>query len=256
METYGFIITRHVNSARTNNYWNHCVRCIRNLYPQNKIVIIDDNSNKEFLITENEYENIIVVESQFKKRGELLPYYYLLKEKYFAHAVIIHDSVFFHRRLNFEKLLNLNVIPLWHFHADKENAMKSLQITTFLTNRFNVQSKLLFNETVLGIPQSNWSGCFGCQCFISLKFLTYLEDKYHITNMIELVKCREDRCCLERIFGVLFYTENAKQLNTTRSLLGRIHNHYAAFSYNYEKYMEDIRENRIRQNIVKVWTGR
>ena len=42
---YGFIITRHVNSEKTNKYWNNAIICIRTFYPQKKIVIIDDNSN-------------------------------------------------------------------------------------------------------------------------------------------------------------------------------------------------------------------
>ena len=42
METYGFIITRHVNSEKTNKYWNKCVKCIRTFYPLKKIIIIDD----------------------------------------------------------------------------------------------------------------------------------------------------------------------------------------------------------------------
>jgi hypothetical protein len=40
MDTYGFIITRHVNSEKTNKYWNNCVMCIRMFYPYKKIVII------------------------------------------------------------------------------------------------------------------------------------------------------------------------------------------------------------------------
>ena len=37
---YGFIITRHVNSIKTNNYWNHSVKLLRTFYPLIKIVII------------------------------------------------------------------------------------------------------------------------------------------------------------------------------------------------------------------------
>ena len=42
----GFIILRHVNSSKTNEYWKECYRCIRYFYPSNKILIIDDNSDK------------------------------------------------------------------------------------------------------------------------------------------------------------------------------------------------------------------
>ena len=52
MNNFGFIITRHVTSKTTNNYWNHSVKLLRTLYPLKKIVIIDDNSNQEFVKSE------------------------------------------------------------------------------------------------------------------------------------------------------------------------------------------------------------
>ena len=94
MDNFGFIITRHVNSEKTNKYWNHCVKCLKRFYPQKKIVIIDDNSNPVYLKREFDYTNILVINSEFKGRGEILPYYYYLKNKFFKNAVIIHDSVF------------------------------------------------------------------------------------------------------------------------------------------------------------------
>ena len=58
---YGFIITRHVNSELTNKYWNQSVKLIRTLYPLRKIVIIDDNSNQEFVKADFNYKNIEIV---------------------------------------------------------------------------------------------------------------------------------------------------------------------------------------------------
>ena len=55
---FGFIITRHVNSVKTNKYWNHCIKLIRTFYPLRKIVIIDDNSNYEYVNSEFNYKNI------------------------------------------------------------------------------------------------------------------------------------------------------------------------------------------------------
>ena len=43
IDTLGFIILRNVNSELTNKYWIHCYNCIRKYYPENKIIIIDDN---------------------------------------------------------------------------------------------------------------------------------------------------------------------------------------------------------------------
>jgi hypothetical protein len=47
--TVGFIILRHVNNDVTNNYWNKCYDCIRKYYPENFILIIDDNSNYTYV---------------------------------------------------------------------------------------------------------------------------------------------------------------------------------------------------------------
>ena len=127
MDKYGFIILRHVNSKNTNKYWNLCVMLLRKWYPDTKIVVIDDNSNKDFLEPFANYTNVEIVESEFPGRGELLPYYYFLKTKYFNNAVIIHDSVFFHSRINFEKIIGIKVLPFWHFNADKENFLNNVE---------------------------------------------------------------------------------------------------------------------------------
>ena len=73
MSNYGFILTRHVNSEQTNKYWNQCVKLIRTFYPLRKIVIIDDNSNQEFLKAEHNYKNLTIIQSEYLGRGELLP---------------------------------------------------------------------------------------------------------------------------------------------------------------------------------------
>jgi hypothetical protein len=89
-----------------------------------------------------------------------------------------------------------------------------------------------------------------------LKFLERIESKYNITNLITAVKCRPDRCCLERIFGVIFFTEcpilsKAK----TKALLGDIHK-YCKWGYTYDEYMEDFKNGNVSRVVVKIWTGR
>ena len=54
-QTFGFIMTRHVNSEITNKYWNHSMQLLRKYYPEQKIIIIDDNSIKDFVKTDFEY---------------------------------------------------------------------------------------------------------------------------------------------------------------------------------------------------------
>ena len=45
--TLGFIVLRHVTSLDTDRYWKLCYERIRQYYPENEIIIIDDN---EYLI--------------------------------------------------------------------------------------------------------------------------------------------------------------------------------------------------------------
>ena len=255
MNSYGFIITRHVNSEKTNKYWNKCVRCINTFYPLRKIIIIDDNSNQDFIKADIEYPNILVIQSEFHGRGELLPYYYFYKNKYFDNAVIIHDSIFFHKRINFEKLVGFKVLPFWHFEADKENITNSLFITNKLKNNIDIQKKLSFNDNILGLNNQKWYGCFGVQSFINYNFLVYIEKKYNIFNLLSVVKNRQDRCSLERIFGAIFYTEENNNLTRMKSLLGNIFNNQK-WKYTFDEYENDIKQKKLSKAVIKVFTGR
>jgi hypothetical protein len=250
---YGFIITRHVNSVKTNNYWNHSVKLLRSLYPFRKIVIIDDNSNYDYVKAEFDYKNVEIIQSEFQGRGELLPYYYFLKYKFFKNAIIIHDSVFFHKRISFEKLNGINVLPLWFFYPDKEDMENRKRIMKYLKNYHSLESKLS-NDSIIGMPHDKWFGCFGVQSYINLNFLEKIEDKYEITKLLSAVYCRKDRCCLERILGCIFFTE-CKNLLHHKSLMGDIMK-YQTWGYSYDEYMVSFKKGTIPAPIVKVWSGR
>jgi len=255
MDNFGFIITRHVNSEKTNNYWNHSVKLIRTLYPYKKIIIIDDNSNYDYVKPEFNYNNLEIIQSEFPGRGELLPYYYFLKHKFFKNAVIIHDSVFFHTRIAFEKLNGVNVLPLWFFHKDKENIENTKRIIWKLKNK-SIFNDILNNSeiNILEMSKDKWYGCFGVQSYVNLNFLEYIESKYSITSLMSVVKCRADRCCLERIFGIIFFKESQK-LYKIKSLFGDIMQ-YQRWGYTYDEYMNDFQKNIVPKMVVKVWTGR
>jgi hypothetical protein len=253
MKSYGFIMTRHVNSEKTNRYWNHSVKLLRTYYPYRKIIIIDDNSNQEFVKAEFDYKNIETIQSEFPGRGELLPYYYFIKNNYFDNAIIIHDSVFFHKRINFELLKNIEVLPLWFFYSDKENLENTLRISNILKNNYMLMQQLK-NDTINMMPKQSWYGCFGIQSYINRDFLLKIENKYNITNMLSLVNCRADRCCLERIIGCIFFTEN-KIISEKKSLLGDIMK-YQNWGYTFDEYMDNLKKGTIKRNVVKIWTGR
>ena len=258
MQTYGFILTRHVRCEQTNKYWNNSVKLLRRLYPARKIVIIDDNSNPKFVKDEAVYKNIEIIKSEFPGRGELLPYYYYLKNKYFENAVILHDSVFIHKRVNFDVLVkqNIKVLPFWFFFPDKEDISNRARILSSLRNSQIIQPTIMLENVALGMPYDKWYGCFGVQSFINHEFLTLLENKYQITNLLQCVKCRDDRSVLERIFGCLFCTEYSKLVKfPKKSLLGSIHRHQT-WGYTYSQYKADFAKGTLPHAIVKIWTGR
>lgn len=256
MTDFGFIMTRHVNSNITNHYWNHSIRCIRRFYPNKKIVVIDDNSNYDFVKAHSEYKNVEIIQSEYKGRGELLAYYYFFKNKFFENAIIIHDSIFIHKRINFEKLKNVDVLPLWHFNQDTDNLQNSLYLTSRFKNRFYLQQKLsLDGIVILGRPYE-WAGCFGVQSYINHNFLLKITDKYNLFALLEKVKTRPDRCCLERIFGIIFNLES-KITKKQKSLFGNIHHYNSGFDYTFDKYKYDLTvRKKLPKSIIKVWTGR
>ena len=253
MNKYGFIITRHVNSDETNKYWNQSVKLIRTFYPFRQIVIIDDNSNQDFIKEDHQYQNLTIIQSEYPGRGELLPYIYYLKYKWFSNAVIIHDSLFIHKKIKFENF-NAPVLPLWHHIYDKDNLNNLLRIAHVLNNNYNIVNTLKRVDAVLAFkPKYNDLLCFGCQSYINLKFLELLENKYKITNLVNVIHNRTDRCALERIIGLLF-CEEYFNLKKIKSLFGDISTKKRAFNYTYTDYINDVKNGKVPYCFVKVWT--
>jgi len=253
--TFGFIITRHVNSKKTNNYWNQCIKLIRMYYPFRKIIVIDDNSNQFFINPEFQYKNVSFIQSEYPGRGELLPYIYYLKYRWFDNAIIIHDSVFIHKRMPFETF-NMPVMPFWHHPYDKENLPNLLRISSVLKNNINIIKELNGAETdILKFNGSNYNLCFGAQCYINLHFLDLIQKKYNITNLVNVIKCRTDRCGFERIIGIIFCQEY-NELTKIKSLFGDIFDTHMALKYKYEDYIQDFNNKKAISPFVKVWTGR
>lgn len=256
----GFIITRHVNSPATNKYWNECVHYINMLYTDSPIIIIDDNSNYAFVSAEKVHNNVTVIQSEYPKRGELLPFIYYHKYKWFPQAVIIHDSVFIRKRFDFESLGHIcQVMPLWHYPYDCENLNNLIRISKHLKHPKNLEYHLRPNskryESMLNLSSDKnetFNLCFGCQCYIKLAFLELIHKKYNMSNLLVAINNRTDRCGLERIIGLLFWLES--KFTQQKSLFGNIKKHKDSFTYTFDQYKSESEV--INLPIVKVWTGR
>lgn len=239
MNEYGFIITRHVNSSLTNEYWKECYTCIRNFYPHNFIIIIDDNSDSSITDKENFLTtNTKIIKSKYAGRAELLPYIYYLKNKWFNNAVIIHDSIFIQQYIDFStdkyKFLWYFEHDCWDQPVDEEDLIKSLD---------NYNELLIFHNN-----RHLWKGCFGAMSVITHDFLKFLDNKYNLSNLLNKVKTRYNRCSFERVFATMCQF-NHKYYNF--HMFGNILQ-YCQWGINFQQY-KSIKSN---LPIVKVWTSR
>lgn len=234
MKEIGFIILRHVISDLSNKYWINCYNCIRKKYPENKILIIDDSSNYD-LITNIELYKTTIINSEYSKRGELLPYYYYLHNKLFDIAVIIHDSVFINKYIDFN-IENYKMI--WDFDHTWDDGINDIKIIETFKN-----TELLdfYNNKKL------WKGCFGSMCIITHDYLTNINTKYDISNLLNHIITRYDRCSFERVIACLLQINDN---NNNKSLFGDIHSYSKwGIAYDNKDEYNDL-------PLIKVWTAR
>lgn len=201
VDDIGFIILRNVINDKTNTYWIECYNCIRNFY-DNKIYIIDDNSDKKYL-TNHKTTNCYVINSEYKKRGELLPYFYYLSNKFCRRLIVLHDSMFIKKKLNFKNINGYkNFTRIFSF----SNKCYNIDIEYFKLFCDNIKN----GDTVFKYHKNNINkliGCFGVCYIIEYDFLKKIDDKYNIKNLIKVIDNRDKRKTLERFLSCLFEME-------------------------------------------------
>jgi hypothetical protein len=248
MDILGFVILRHVISEETNEYWNECVKRINYFYPLRSVVIIDDNSKKDYVKDLYTHKNISIYDSIYHKRGELLPFIYFIKYHWFKKMIFIHDSCFFQKRISFEQI-NLHILPFWHFAPDFEQTHNIYSQLSKLNHSHEIVSFFERKELFLS-REKHWYGIFGLMCMIDYDFLNKIHQKYNLFNLISNINTRQHRCGLERSLSILFYKENST-LKSNPSLLGNIFN-YGIWNLSYSEY----KKNKYNLPLMKVWTGR
>ena len=232
MSQTGFIMLRHIMNESTNNYWMHCYDCIRLFYPEYPIVIIDDNSDYKYISDKVLYKTT-VINSEFVGRGELLPYYYYLTNKFFDTAIIIHDSVFINSHMDF----TVNTYKLiWEFEHDWDQVDDETRIIRIFND---VELLDFYNKKEL------WKGCFGGMSVITHDFLNIVNAKYDISKLLCCVLNRYNRCSFERVIACLLQI-----VDKNISLLGNIHK-YCEWGILYRN-----KDEHNELPIIKVWTGR
>ena len=243
---FGFIIIRHANSKKSDYYWKECYTSIRKFY-DNPIVIIDDSStflNENIVLT----NCTVIYDKEHKGAGEILPYYYFHKLKPFDTAVIIHDSVFIQRKIDF---CTENATFLWTFEHtwDYSVADSFAKLCEHIKNKDEIVE--LYNKP------SEWIGCFGVMSVITWDFLDKMNEKYNILGLVDHIKNRDERCALERLFGVVVQAIATAEVTaaatvTALTYFGEVHR-YINWGTTFFDYLTNDYSN---YPIMKVWTGR
>jgi hypothetical protein len=239
--TFGFVIVRHVNDSITNEYWKESYKCIRKFY-DNPILIIDDNSNPDFLIQDIELVNCQVIQSEYPRAAEILGYYYFHKLKPFDKAIIIHDSVFINQYIKFEDIPDVKF--LWSFTHQWDSDKETILLMLYLDNS---------DELIrMYSDKSKWLGCFGIMSVITWDIVDRINRRYNLFSaLLPIIKTRHNRECLERLFACVCYLHSIS-LQPNPHLLCNIHA-YCPWGRTFEQYKHG---DLSYLPVIKVWTGR
>jgi len=243
--SYVFVILRHLRTTRDNDLWISSYNSIRKFYT-NQIIIIDDNSSINTV--NGKLVNTEIIYSEYRGAGEILPYYYFLKNKWADRMVFLHDSMFLHRAFKDEELEG-DIRFHWHF-TNKNDQRK---LNTFLTMLSYSNELYDFSQT------TDWKGCFGVTSIIDWEVVSNLDTTYGIfSNLILVIRTRADRELFERIFGIVVGYHGLIQ-DGQFSNFGDIIKYPNAFessqtSYSGAAYI--ISQVGYNSAIIKVWRGR
>ena len=222
---------------------------IRLFYPTNLIMVVDDNSDLEYLNQDGVcLDNCMIVKGEFPGCGEMLAYYYFHKYRLFEKAIVIHDSVFIQAKLEVESVDDVEF--LWHFVAFSDD------ILIYDYKLYKQKLGLEADEWADVWDKKQWLGCFGVMSIITYTFLDSLVTKYNLFSMLPKIKNREDRMAQERIFGFLGTFELGLKNKKIKSTFGHIHKYIYPY-YSWASYQVDKPSNNLDgRQIIKVYTGR
>jgi hypothetical protein len=248
-KSYVFVILRHLRNVQDNDLWITSYNSIRNYYT-NKIVIIDDNSNVNTV--NGKLYNTEIIRSEFPGAGEILPYYYFLKNNWADKMIFLHDTMFLYRPFK-DSEIEADIKFHWHFLSNSnEDYRKINHYISLLSNTTELQESI--NNT-----DFKWKGCFGGGMIISYDNVKLLEDTYNVFSILSMtLKSRNDRMVFERLLGIIcFQMELINQDNCSN--FGDILKYPGAFeseNNNFETATYILRQKGYDTAIIKVWRGR
>jgi len=238
---YGFIIVRNVQNKKNNILWKETYNCIRKFY-SNKIIIIDTGSiysdEEEFIL-----DNCIIINENNPSKAMISAYKLYYDYRWFSKAIILQDSVFIQKYIDFSSIVDIKFI--WDFEHHSDNLNDEL----YLLHCLNDENLINFYYS-----KHKWYGCFGSMSVIELDFLDKINNKYNFLLLYNCINKWEHWMALERVFSVICTYENSI-LSIESSIIGDVYKNIFWWGFNIDDY-ENNREYNSNLPIVKVFSTR
>ena len=251
-EDVGFILLRCVRKKEQNTLYKECYEAIRKYHPDLKIIIIDDNSDKNVLENDYPMKNVEIIESEYPAAGEYLPYWYLLQRKMFKKAIFIQDSMILNTRIPFEEVNDYMYLyefqsnnPKYHNFIPNDDIINLLKLTKDSENIMKYYNA------------GDWKGCWGSMMLITSDFISELEEKVGISAWKGVINTRAQRMALESAIGLsCMYIKHDKE---KYSFFGdwadsNTFQYPGNEKHTLDMYLAD--KSMIKDKLIKIWNGR
>lgn len=226
---FNFLIPSCVQSELHIRQLFRCVEHIRRYHPTNKIYIIndsDDEMNYVYVDLSKKYENIVVVKSEYRTRGEILCFKFITDSEENDNFFIMHDSMILYKQLdNIESIENIKF--LWCFtnhrvHWDQiveerteYNVSNNIITHTDLIKHY-IEKDYVMNKEFqefafdLLINKNKWCGCMGLCCITNKSTITKMDYFLPFIDKFLSKTGKRNRVVIESIFSIIchfFYRE-------------------------------------------------
>jgi hypothetical protein len=214
--------------------------------------MVDDSSDRTYL-----RENIVmtdctvVYDTEHKGCAELLPYLYFHRLRPAQRAVILHDSVFLHRPLEIAWSADIGIQFLWDIPHSFDDVIQTEihELIDALPEIDKDHMRSMYHHT-----KADWTGTFGVMSIVDWGWLDEVVTRFDfMKRWIPVLKNREYRCAMERVFGLMAYYH--QPVRVQKSMFGVIQQSvpWGTTFMEYMKRFEDFHE---AYPMMKVWSGR
>jgi hypothetical protein len=214
MNNFCFIIPSYCETDLHGLQLRRCISSIRRWH-DNLIVIIDDFSSIDVKEYTSNFQNIKILKSQIKGAGDMVTYLNFKNIEGFKNAVIFQDSMTLENPLDGVNDID-QVIPIWYFtnHRHHWSIIPEPETEYNLANGIEFHDDLMidcikkmilkedFRDWAIGIyhQKEKWSGNIGCQSIIDRDFLSELDEKTGIIDLMASMNNNRLRRVAESLF--------------------------------------------------------